>query len=336
MTHDEFFASVKRGEIARAYLFQGEEEHIKAKALETLRARVLPEGLEAMNETLLVNPPADDIIAAAETLPMLGEYRLVIIRDSALLTAGKAAGEADDSAKLSEYLDRVPETTCLVFYCRQAPDGRKKLMQVLNKKAAVVKFDPLDDATLQRWIAAQLRPLGKTITPGNAAALAFTAGRELLSLSQELAKLAAYVGAREEVTKEDIDAVVTQSLECTVFQMVDALVAGKEAEAFRLLRIMLENGEARIGILAMMARQYRNLLHLKLMQAESVPEAEIQKRLGVPPFALRRLYQQVKNAQADALRGKLDLCVDTDYAIKSGKMREEVALERAIIRLCMA
>lgn len=43
MTHEEFFDALKRGEIAPAYFFHGEEEHVKASALEALRARLLPQ-----------------------------------------------------------------------------------------------------------------------------------------------------------------------------------------------------------------------------------------------------------------------------------------------------
>lgn len=336
MTHEDFFAAVKQGEVARVYRFDGEEEHIKAKALQTLREKLLPPGLEAMNETVLISPCAGDIIAAAETLPMMAERRLLIVRESALLTGAKAAGEAEESAKLAEYLDRAPETCCIVFYVKGLVDGRKKLPQALAKKAAAVRFDRLGDALLHRWMQQQLRARGKVVSQANAALLSFMAGRDLLSLSQELEKLAAYVGVREEITREDIETVVTPSLECTVFNLVDALVAGKEAEAFRLLKIMLENGEARIGILAMMARQYRNLTHLKLMQQAKMSEADIQKNLGVQPFVMRRLLAQGQRESARSLREKLDLCVDTDWAIKSGRMSEEAALERTMFRLCSA
>ncbi len=334
MTHDDFFAAVKRGDILPAYLFEGEEEHIKGKALEALEKRLLPEGLEALNASVLLNPPARDVIAAAETMPMMAERRLVVVRESALLTAGKVANEADEADRLSDYLKNLPDTACVVFYCRGAADGRKKLTQALTKRGMHVKFDRLDDASLSRWILAQCRAGGKRIGPDTAAYLSFTAGRELLSLSSEIAKLIAYAGDRDEIARADIDAVVTPSLECTVFQLVDALVAEQEAESFRLLSIMLENGESRIGILAMIARQYRNLLHLTLMQAARVPESEIQAKLSVPPFALRRLIAQGKGQAADALRRRLDLCVDTDFAIKSGKMREDAALERAMLTLC--
>ncbi|MDR0928795.1 MAG: DNA polymerase III subunit delta [Oscillospiraceae bacterium] len=327
MTHSEFFAEIKQGAVRPVYLFAGEEEHIKATALKTLRARLLPEGLEALNETVLQNPAVGDILAAAETLPMLAERRLVLVRDLALLLPGKAS-DNDGSAALADYLKNPPDTTCLVFYTHGAPDGRRKLTQALT--AQIVHFDPLGEMELHRWIAQQLKTYGKSIASEEAALLAFTAGHALLILSQEIGKLAAYLGEREQVTRADIEAVVTPSLECTVFQLVDALVAGRQAEAFRLLRAMLERGEARLGILAMMARQHRHMLHYTLMRAAGQGDAAIQKQLGIKSFAMRRLAQQVRGLDAAALRARLDACVDADYAVKSGKLREEAALERAM------
>lgn len=331
MTHQDFFMALKRGEIATVYLFQGEEEHTKAKALEALEQKLLPQGLEAFNETTLQNPGAGAVIEASLMLPVMSERRLVVVRESGLLLPGKAANETEDTEKLLEYLDSPMETTCLVFYVKGMSDARKKLVQALKKKA-VVQFDWLEDAELFKWMQAQVRP--KRLSQSDASLLAFTVGSTLLPLSQELSKLKAYVGDREDITKDDIEAVATPSLECTVFQLVDALVEGKEAKAFALLSVMLEKGEARIRILAMIARQYRNLLQLVMLRQEKIPENQIQTRIGVPPFALRKLSQQAHGEDAQSLRRKLDVCVDTDFAIKSGKMREDIALDRAILTLC--
>lgn len=333
MTHTEFFAAVKRGEIARVYLFDGAEEYVKERALETLRVKLLPEGLEALNETTLTNPAAAQIIECAEMVPVMAEKRLVIVRECAYVSNGKAAGDSDGAERLTKYLDALPESACIVFYVRGQADGRKKLSQAIAKKAAAVRFEPLSDAELNKWIAAQCRQLGKTIASQTAMQLAFTSGRELMTLAQEIRKLAAYAGDRAEITRGDVEKIATQTAECTVFQMTDALVAGKEAEAFRLLNVLLENGEGRIGALAMIARQYRNMLHYKLQREAGVPEPEIARRLGVPAFAARRLAGQVQRESAQSLKAKLDLCVETDYAIKSGRMREDAALERAMMML---
>ncbi len=334
MNHTAFFQSLKGELPGGAYLFIGEEEHVKRSALARLREKVLPEGLEALCETVLDNPSADDIVAACETMPMMAERRLVLVRDSALLVSGRARDEAAECERLTAYLPKLPDFTLLLFYCHGGIDGRKKLSTALNKTATVVKFDPLSDEELTRWIRSTLKAEGgKTIGPQQAQHLAFTAGRELALLTGEIQKLAHYLGDREAVESADIDAVVTRSLECTIFQLVDALVEGREAQAFLLLSTMLEAGESRLGILAMTLRQYRTLLTLKWMQAEGIDRSTQQRRLGVPPFAFDRAQKQAQGYTLAQLKAAVALCVDTDFAVKGGRMREDAALERAMLML---
>lgn len=334
MTHQAFFDALKNGTLARVYLFSGEEEHVKRSALRKLRERILTPGLEQMNETILDNPSADAIISSCETLPMMDACRLIVVRDSALLTAGRARDEAAEAERLAAYIPRVPETSCLVFYCGGTIDKRKKLSQALSKAATVVQFDPLDDMELARWMRATLKGYGKTISPQEAQFLAFTSGRDLTMLLREIEKLVSYAGERTEITHDDIEQVATKTLECTVFNMVDAILAGKEEQAFRLLSHLLETGEARIGILALIQRQYRQLLHAKLMQEGKVPQGEQMKRLGVPSFVFNRIQGQVRGYDAAALARCVGLCEETDFGIKSGRMREDAALERAMLMLC--
>ena len=164
-------------------------------------------------------------------------------------------------------------------------------------------------------------------------ALAFTSGRDLTLLSGELLKLASYVGEREMITPDDIEKIATHTAECTVFSMVDAIAAGNAQEAFSLLNMLLGSGEQRIGILAMITRHYRQMAYLSAMQSDRVPQMQQAKQLGVPPFALTRLSRQVGGRSFETLRGCLEQCVQADYDIKRGALREEAALERLMLLL---
>ena len=104
MNHTAFFEALKAGRIAGCYLFEGTEEYIKQQALKNLCARLLPEGLEQMNLTDLTAPAPDALIAAAETLPFLAEKRVVVVRECALLTAGRKAEDEDRAAALMDSL----------------------------------------------------------------------------------------------------------------------------------------------------------------------------------------------------------------------------------------
>ena len=327
-----FFDEFKAGTVRNVYLFYGPEGYIRKSALATMQKKLLMPGLESMNCTFMQSPTAQQIIENCETLPMMGDWRLVIVQGLALLESGKAKDEAQESAALCDYLPRVPPTTCLVFEC-EAPDKRKKLCQALMKLTGAVSFDTLSDARLAQWMNQTLKPLGKKMDAQACAQLAFTSGRDLTMLHGELQKLAAYVGERAVITQEDIERVATHTAECTVFAMVDALVDGQAQQAFSLLSVLLESGEERLGVLALITRQYRQMMYAKDMMDSRMPQPQMMKALGVPSFALNKLMRRAGRRTMAQLREQLDLCVKTDYDIKRGAVREEAGLDRLMLAL---
>ena len=64
-----------------------------------------------------------------------------------------------------------------------------------------------------------------------------------------------------------------------------------------------------------------------------MPQAQQAKLVGVPPFALNRLGKQVGRRSFEALREGLEACVQADFDIKRGAMREEMALDRLMLLL---
>ena len=89
-----FFDELKAGTVRNVYCFYGPEAYIRRSAVAKLREKVLMPGLEDMNETVLSAPTAQQIIESCETLPMMSDYRLIIVRDCALTQSGKAKDEA--------------------------------------------------------------------------------------------------------------------------------------------------------------------------------------------------------------------------------------------------
>ncbi|MBR5302096.1 MAG: DNA polymerase III subunit delta [Clostridia bacterium] len=328
-----FFDELKAGKVHNVYLFYGPEAYIRKSAMTALEKKVLMPGLESMNRTVMSAPSAQAIIENCETLPMMSDYRLIIVQDCALLTGGKAKDETQDSELLAAYLPRVPQTTCLVFELGTAIDKRKKLSKALLALPGAVSFDALDDVQLAKWIGQQLRPLGKKMDRASCEALAFTSGRDLTMLHGELLKLAAYVGDRDVITPDDIEKIATHTAECTVFAMVDALCEGRTKTAFELLGVLLSAGEQRIGILAMITRHYRQMMHLRAMQEDRQQQGQMAKALGVPPFALTRLSRQVGKRSYESLKASVALCVQADYDIKRGALREDAALDRLMLTL---
>ncbi len=333
MNHTAFFETLKKGVVAEVYLMEGTEEYIKQQALERLKEKLLPAGLEQMNLTELTDPDADALIAAAETLPFMGEKRLVVVRECALLTSGKKAEDENKIKAITDYVGHISPSTCLVFYVKGKADGRKKLYTLLKKQNAIVDFSPMSDSECASWAARTMQRMGKTLDRACADKLVFTVGRDAALLKQEMEKLAAYLSDRPAVTEADIDAVCTRSAEFTVFQMVDAQVAGNNQKAFELLRDMIRAGEERMGVLAMLLRQYRILYHMRCLMDEKAPQQSQAQLLGIPPFAVGRTQQQARRFSQKRLRQAYDMLLTYEQNIKAGLIPQEACAENALLRL---
>lgn len=333
MNHTAFFQTVKSGNIAPCYVFEGAEEYIKQQALSNLCSKLLPAGLDEMNLTDLTDPDADQLIAAAETLPFMGDVRIVVIRDCVLLTAGRKAEDERKITAISEYITNISPSTCLVFYVKGKADGRKKLYTQLKKMNCIVDFSPMGDAECADWARRTMRRGGKQMDSQTAGKLIFTVGRDAALLKQEMDKLTSFLQDRDTVTEEDIDAVCTRSTECTVFQMVDAQVAGKMDTAFSLLRDMVRSGEDRIGILAMLLRQYRILYHMRCLLDEKTPQQAQASLLGIPPFAVGRTQQQARRFEKDRLKAAYSYLMNYEYEIKTGRITQDGCAESALLQL---
>lgn len=334
MDYRAFYEELAQKKIASCYLFEGVEEYIKRSALAALRKKILPAGLEDMNEARLNDPDADELIAAAETLPLMSEWRLVVVQDSSMISGrAKDYDEGKNAAMLCEYLKHPPESTCIVFYTRDKADGRKKLVAQLKKTAQIVQFNPLDERETTRWIAKQLKGMEKKIAPATCQKLIFTAGSDLYTLSGEVEKLSACVGEREEILPEDIDAICTKTTAYRVYDLSNTLLRGDAGKAFALLREMIRDGEEPLALLALLQGECRRMLAVKILRGDGMQPDAIAAKIGVQSFAVRQIYQQVARYTERQLRDMAQCCMDTEYQVKSGQMVTEGALEKTMLQL---
>ena len=149
----------------------------------------------------------------------------------------------------------------------------------------------------------------------------------------EIAKIASHAPDTPAVHPDEVRALATPSTECTVFQMVDALVSGQHERAFRLMQNQLLNGTDRLYMLSMLLRQFRLMQHIRIMQYEKCSRDIIRSNLGVPPFAVEQYTRQAALYTNGQIKQAVRLCLDTEYAVKSGRLNPEGSLESVMLKL---
>ena len=270
------------------YLLDGEEEYTKQKALDDLRDKLLVNDFAMMNETVLTDPAADLLIATAETLPMMADKRLVIVRDSSHL-AGRAQREEDaqssasDGDRITAYLQKLPDTVCLVFVVRGKANGTRKLYKQLYKMGAVVTFDRLSHADLIRWVARDLARWASASPPMPPSAAVYLRRGHEPAPGGELARLC---GRCRNHYARGCRAIATRTTEYKVFDLADAVLSSQAEKAVTLMNGMIRDGEARLFCWRCCKGSAGSCLCKLLGPARGQLRGSV---LGVPPFVARKL-----------------------------------------------
>lgn len=259
----------------------------------------------------------------------------MIGRNARFLSTAKAKQKVEHRPdELLRYAKEPLATTVLVLLVPEEKlDTRKKVVKMLEKAVRTVRCAPLEGKELEKWVVDRFRRHGVQSQPEAVRRLIRQVGSDLRLLHNECAKLAVYAGAGGTVSVEDVDRMVPRTLEEDVFKLMDRAAGRKVEEAFAILYDLLNQREEPIRILALIIRQFRILLQVKLLAAQGKSEREIASLLGLHPYPVKLARRQGKAYSERQLRRLLLSAIETDQAIKSGKIDKTLALERFLFQL---
>ncbi|MSP78845.1 MAG: DNA polymerase III subunit delta [Dehalococcoidia bacterium] len=335
------------------YLFVGKDTFSRKTALEALKASVGdPESRDA-NTTVLASAGLTPgrLLTACQAMPFLAERRLVIVdglleefnerergrgAQGAQMGQGRGRRTPRDPAeweRLTEVLKALPPSTDLVFV-EDSVTARNPLLNAVKAVATTRQFEPPPPEQLRKWLAEEAQKRGTPMTPNAQLLLVDMIGPDMWRLDNELEKLSLHATGRS-ITDQDVTAMVSSTREVSVFAAVDAIVERNAPLALRHVQSLLQANEEANHILFMLARQVRLLLLAQEMTCSHIPMQEMGQRLGlVQEFPLRKTLEQARRYPWSQLVRFHDLLLETDIAIKTGTLEEEVALEVLIAEVC--
>lgn len=313
----------------KLYLLHGDDDFSRDQELGKVRSRAESGDLGGLNTTLLEGAQLEltELIHHCDTVPFLSERRLVIVRGylASLPTDPRKQPLADFIA----FVERMPESTALMLVEDQPVDASHPLARLARERPWGFEkaFQrPRALGALSTWIQQAIRQKGGQIEPAAAADLVAAVGNDLRGLDMELDKLLAYAAGRP-VEKADVELLVPGRVEANIFALVDAVGEQNGSQAYAQLHHLLNKGENALRILSLIGRQIRLLLQLKDLRRREVDEAEVRRQLGVPPFVLRKLSEQVARFNLEEILAAHERVVETDWQIKRGRVAEETALD---------
>jgi DNA polymerase-3 subunit delta len=298
------------------YVLHSEHSILVERAVAAIRDAAVPPMARGFNYDVVEGKPSGGkVVALAQTLPMMAERRMVLVRDLGLMPA-------DDAEPLLAYFAK-PNPSTVIVALTQKLDKRLKVFAMASKKGWLHVLEA--PRQLQPWVRDEAKAKGVAIDSAAISRLVDTVGADLSRLSLAVEQLGLFVhdpareragGGARAVTSDDVDDLVADTRERSVFELTDAIGAADRGRALAAVTKLCDQRESAVGVVVMLARHIRQLSLVHVAQGEGVLRGALAGRIGVPPFVVDKLLAQAKRYAPRALASATEQLAIADRALK--------------------
>lgn len=335
----EIWKQIRKKQIAPVYLLFGAEAFFINETKQLLMNHVLTEDESDFNLSSydLAETPIEEVLEDAETLPFLGDKRLIFLHNPVFLTAEKTKEKVEHNlAKLEAYLKEPAPYSVLVFIAPyEKLDERKKVTKELKRVSALFEAKKLSQPELKQWIQERAIVQDIQITDQAAERMIELVGANLFMLAGEMDKLTLYVTDSKNIDEEIVEKLVAKSLEQNIFTLIDKIVGRNVEGALRIFYDLLKQNEEPLKILAMIVGQFRLIYQVKELSRRGYGQQQMASFLKIHPYRVKLAAGHARSFSDEELTHMMRLLADADYQMKTGGMNKEMLIELFLLQLNM-
>lgn len=359
---------------ASAYLFVGDDEFARSNAARQLVRTLVPETEQAFGLEIIEGKAdtVDDAVRQVKVCRdglltagfLLSAGKLVWWRDVTFLADGQIArSEAvkEQLKQLAEVIEALTPDGNRLLMTADAVDRRSALHKAFKDRHQIREFVLPEKAReveqyARTTVQAAFRDRGLRCSGGALQAFVQRVGNDARQITAEAEKLDLYLGARREVTEDDIQAVVSAAASAGLWDFLDALAERQAAKALSALRDLLASKESAVGIVTMVASRLRDVA----LYREALDQGWLRLRPGVReeavwgelptqtdeafaamkrdprtahPFVMVKTCRQAAKFTLAQIRHAQQVVAETHEQLVSSSLPERYLLELMLVRI---
>lgn len=324
---NQLHSHLQSAKLAPCWLVSGDEIFLVEEALGEIRQAAKRAGIT--ERTTVHTEPRFDwsaVQSEAQGLSLFADRRMLEVR-AHKGSLDKAGGEA-----MLALVDAAGEGLTLVVLMPKLESrvNQTKWYKALTKHGVQVPVWPVSAQEMPGWVEQRARKAGLKLTKDGLIALQYNVAGNLLAADQAINKLKLFA----DDTHWDVDKInqtIGDSSKFTVFDLMDASLAGRSRLALKILHRLALEGVAPLKLLAITQRELINLRSMRAaIDQGAQPEAVMKQhrvfyqRTASTKAALRR----INLAHCDGLLARLGW---VDQSIKGALLNDVWELMENII-----
>lgn len=328
---------IRNGQADIIYFVQGTEQYLLQLVKDAGMNYIVPPEDREMNVSTY-NAQEQSVAIAIEdanSMPFLGDRKVVMIEQAQFLTSDKQKQLSDSELEmLMQYIqDPNPDTVLFIFAPYETLDNRKKIVKLLKEKAVCLSAQPLNETETNQFLQQRIQ--------GNGYSMDRSALQELLERTQyqlslsvnELDKLFLLNMHTKTITKQDVQQIVAKSLENNVFLLVEHAMKKQANDLITAYRELVLQKEEPLKILGLFLSQVRLLLQTKVLMSKGYQQSDIAQQLKQHPYRVKLAVQQSEKFSIEKLANMYHVLSQTDFNMKTSGVDKDVQMEVALLQM---
>lgn len=257
------------------------------------------------------------IYDALTNLPFLVAKKLVVLEEP---STNKALAE-----KLPEWLAHADAIDVLIV--EPVVDKRTVFYKFLQTRTKLKEFAPLRPYEVDAWILSYAKEKQIAVSTPAVKLLIERVGIDQQQLAKEVDKLALY---KSKIEAEDVELLVEDLPQNTVFEMLDSLVAGKTKKTMELYEKLLKKRIDANEIIGMLGWQ----LHiLSLIRSAGGRQAEIAAKTKLHPFVVQKNFGLASTLPMTQIKSSVEKVFQAELSIKRDGLNAENVVSVLLLAL---
>jgi DNA polymerase-3 subunit delta len=273
-------------------------------------------------KTIVEENDLDKVIEDSKYNSIFGGRKLYILKHTELFTK-----KADD--KFIAFLVKMfKQRNNVCLFVEDGIDNTLKQTQALSD-AMKVEFQHLKEDQLIILVQKILEQNNKKIVKDLARYFVDQCDYNYSTIINELEKLVNFV-TEKNITVDHIRAITSRSTNAVIFDLVTYIVKQNYTRALDMYETLILRKESPLVLLTLIYRQLKLLYQIKLLKAEGYKVPDIADACDSKPFIIEK-NMNICNFETEKLLKLMVKCDDLDYKIKSGQLKDTLAVKILIL-----
>lgn len=333
-------------------LLYGQEDFLIEKAYHQITAKFLQndpnhynfEEIDASEKEIDINY----IIDMVSSVPMLGGNRIITIKNFNEFFKGRLDKKKNAGAPIAKYFNNPNPSTNLILLAKEKSiDGAVKKQQqfdkaisaakfpyhILLEKHLCVEFPKVWENELPKYVIEKFNELNKNIDLEAVNLLLSRTNPELRQLNNEIEKIDIFYNNKNEISADDINAVIGSSRSFNVFELQRAVGQKKLNDAIYILNQMMSESKQEMLIISMLTRYFIAVWKISELGKENLNKFQLAGKVGVSPAFIYDYQKAAKNYSQKELNRVFVVLADTDEELKSSSIDALSLLQNMLINI---